>query len=237
MAASILCVEDDANIGRLLTTLLSDAGYAAQWVADGETALERWHGASLILLDLMLPGIDGLSVCREIRARDPAFPLIMLTAKAGTRDVVRGLEIGADDYITKPFDSPILLARIAALLRRRDRQQSSPAGSQAAQFRVGDFILDIDAHTASARGTRMSLTTKEFALLHFFALHPGRAFTRGELLDAVWGVEFDGFDHTVNTHINRLRAKLQGDAATPRYIRTVWGVGYRFVADGNEAES
>lgn len=237
MPRSILCVEDDPHIGRLLMALLGDGGYPAEWVTDGKTALNRWREASLVVLDLMLPDIDGLAVCREIRSGDASLPLIMLTAKAGTRDIVHGLEIGADDYITKPFDGEILLARVAALLRRHDRQRQLTDTASAVQIVVGDLVIDVDAHRASLRGESLSLTAKEFALLVFFAQHPGHAFTRNDLLDAVWGAEFDGFDHTVNTHINRLRNKVEEDPANPHYIHTVWGVGYRFTEDGARTES
>jgi len=224
--ASILCVEDDPDIGRLLVSILGEAGVAAEWVSNGEAALERWRTASLVVLDLMLPGIDGLAVCREIRTHDLEVPIIMLTAKAGTQDVVHGLEIGADDYITKPFDADILLARIRALLRRRTR---TPTGeSPASIMTVGELSIDIEAHRVKLAGQAISLTAKEFALLVLFAQHPGHGFSRGELLDRVWGPEFDGFDHTVNTHINRLRGKIEADPASPAYIHTVWGVGYRF---------
>lgn len=227
MMRPILCVEDDPDIGRLLVSLLGEAGYPAIHVGDGESALARWPEASLVLLDLMLPGIDGLRVAREIRARDSTLPLIMLTAKAATQDVVRGLEIGADDYITKPFDGLILLARVAALLRRHGQTGAAP-GDTKPPILVYDLAIDIDAHRASLRGRPLSLTAKEFALLSLFARHPGRGFSRADLLDAIWGPEFDGFDHTVNTHINRLRNKIEDDPARPRYIHTVWGVGYRF---------
>lgn len=230
MIQPILCVEDDPDIGRLLVAQLGEAEYPAEWVSDGETALKRWPQSSLVILDLMLPGIDGLTVCREIRARDAALPLIMLTAKAGTQDVVHGLEIGADDYITKPFDSQILIARVTALLRRHAR---TVAGHRGSQMRVHDLVIDTDAHLATLRGEPLSLTAKEFALLTLFFCHPGHSFSRSELLDAVWGPEFDGFDHTVNTHINRLRNKIEDNPTEPRYILTVWGVGYRFTADGS----
>ncbi|GAB3670535.1 winged helix-turn-helix domain-containing protein [Salinisphaera aquimarina] len=241
MAERILCVEDDPDIGRLLVAIFGEAGYPADWVQTGEQALERWPDAALVVLDLMLPGIDGLSVCREIRATDTAVPLIMLTAKAGTSDVVTGLEIGADDYMTKPFESRILLARVQALLRRRahDRElASSQPATDAADpppLVVGDLAIDTAAHRVTLAGEPLSLTAKEFALLSLFARHPGRGFTRGELLDEVWGPEFDGFDHTVNTHINRLRGKIEADPAQPRYIHTVWGVGYRFADEVSEA--
>ena len=233
MAQSILCVEDDPDIGRLLVSILEDAGYRAIWVDNGEAALAHWTEAALVVLDLMLPGVDGLTVCREIRAQDLDIPLIMLTAKAGTQDVVHGLEIGADDYITKPFDTDILLARIQALLRRRARH--TPDTAPAAAIRAGALVIDIEAHRALLDGAPLSLTAKEFALLALFARHPGHGFTRGDLLDRVWGPEFDGFDHTVNTHINRLRGKIETDPANPHYIHTVWGVGYRFT-DHVEAE-
>lgn len=236
MSASILCVEDDPDIGRLLMAIFGDAGFAAEWARTGEEALERWPQASLVVLDLMLPGIDGLSVCREIRARDSALPLIMLTAKAGTSDIVRGLEIGADDYMTKPFEAAILLARVQALLRRRSEATGvNDAVAAATPLVFGDLIIDSAAHRASLGGEPLALTAKEFALLSLFASHPGRGFSRGELLDEVWGPEFDGFDHTVNTHINRLRGKIEADPAEPRYIHTVWGVGYRFADAVSEA--
>ena len=234
MSERILCVEDDPDIGRLLMAVLGEAGYPADWVNSGEKALERWRDAQLVVLDLMLPGIDGLEVCSRIRAADADIPLIMLTAKAGTRDVVHGLEMGADDYITKPFDTAIVLARIHALLRRRDRPGSS-APDPAESIEIGGLRIDIAGHRVFLAGTALSLTAKEFALLVLFARNPGRSFSRGELLDQVWGPEFDGFDHTVNTHINRLRGKLEADPARPRYIHTVWGVGYRFAQVGDVA--
>lgn len=229
MDERILCVEDDPHIGRLLMAILGEAGYPADWVTSGKKALTCWPQASLLILDLMLPDSDGLAVCREIRTCDATMPLIMLTAKAGTRDVVRGLEMGADDYITKPFEASILLARVQALLRRRSLASASEHEQSSAPIAAGLLVIDIDKHRATLAGEELSLTAKEFALLTLFARHPGRSFTRGELLDRVWGPEFDGFDHTVNTHINRLRGKIETDLGNPHYIRTVWGVGYRFV--------
>ncbi|MES1926254.1 response regulator transcription factor [Salinisphaera sp. T31B1] len=235
MAQRILCVEDDPDIGRLLMAILGEAGYPADWARTGEQALARWPQASLVLLDLMLPDTDGLTVCREIRRRDSGLPLIMLTAKAGTSDVVRGLEIGADDYMTKPFEASILLARVQALLRRRPPAPADAPAGEATPHVFGELSIDRQAHRVTLSGTPLALTAKEFALLLLFASHPGRVFSRGELLDAVWGPEFDGFDHTVNTHINRLRGKIEADAASPRYIHTVWGVGYRFADAVSEA--
>lgn len=224
MSQLILCVEDDPHIGRILTDLLENAGFDVDWVKGGESALVRWQHASLVLLDLMLPGIDGIAVCRHIRAHDSTLPLIMLTARAATHEVVQGLEMGADDYITKPFESTILLARIASLLRRHGN-----SATEHAKIVVDNLTIDPLAQLASLDDKPLSLTAKEFALLMFFAQHPGQVFSRGELLDAIWGSEFDGFDHTVNTHINRLRNKLEYQPAQPRFIHTVWGVGYRFV--------
>ncbi len=237
MPDRILCVEDNRDIGNLLVTILGQAGYTPEWVTDGERALDRWPQAGLVLLDLMLPRIDGLAVCRQIRQKDATVPIIMLTARAGTRDVVRGLELGADDYITKPFDSSILVARVKALLRRRATMQLAPGlPTPHPAIRHGDLRIDIDRHQVTLHGQAIPLTAKEFALLAMLARHPGRGFTRGELLDSVWGPEFDGFDHTVNTHINRLRGKIEADPSRPMYIHTIWGVGYRF-SDADDHET
>ena len=228
MAERILCVEDDPDIGRLLLAVLDDAGYATDWACDGQIALALWPKASLVLLDLSLPKVDGLSVCREIRQQDANLPLIMLTARAATSDVVRGLELGADDYITKPFEVPVLLARIKALLRRHQALPAEQSSADEPPIKVGDLLIDSAKHRVSLAGSDVPLTAKEFALLELFARHPGRSFSRGELLDQVWGADFDGFDHTVNTHINRLRGKIETNPAEPRFILPVWGRGYRF---------
>ncbi|TFH88531.1 response regulator transcription factor [Billgrantia azerbaijanica] len=238
MAYRILCVEDNAEIGKLLTESLAAADYACDWVRDGEAALALLAGDAaprydLVMLDLMLPGVDGLEVCRRLRRHDSLTPVLMVTAKAAIRDVVVGLEIGADDYVTKPFAMPILLARVQALLRRGGRQVASvDDGIVAAPPLVyGPLVIDVDQHRVTLEGKPVQLTGKEFALLTLFARHPGHGFSRGELLDRVWGEEFDGYDHTVNTHINRLRGKIEANPARPRFIQTVWGVGYRFVGD------
>lgn len=230
MTDTILCVEDDPDIGRLLVSQLTAAGYQVEWVTSGEQALERRQASSLVLLDLMLPGMDGLSVCREIRRVDTGLPLIMLTARAATHEVVRGLEMGADDYITKPFETDILLARVQALLRRRGMTPVTEDSGDAPLV-CGELIIDAGQHQVTLAGKPVSLTAKEFALLSLFAHHPGRSFTRNALLDEIWGPQFDGFDHTVNTHINRLRSKIETNPARPRYILTVWGHGYRFASD------
>ncbi|PMR70474.1 response regulator transcription factor [Halomonas heilongjiangensis] len=237
MSYRVLCVEDNPEIGRLLTESLVAADYACDWVRDGEAALALLGAEAagvrydLVTLDLMLPGMDGLEVCRRLRRQDNQTPVLMVTAKAAIRDVVVGLEIGADDYVTKPFAMPILLARIQALLRRDQRQAPSDDGIVATPPLVcGPLVIDADQHRVLLDDNPLQLTGKEFALLSLFARHPGRSFSRGELLDHVWGEEFDGYDHTVNTHINRLRNKIEADPARPRFIQTVWGVGYRFAA-------
>lgn len=235
MGYRILCVEDNSEIGKLLTESLAAADYACDWVRDGEAALALLTAEAaelrydLVMLDLMLPGVDGLEVCRRLRRRDSLTPVLMVTAKAAIRDVVVGLEIGADDYITKPFAMPILLARVQALLRRGQRPVLADDGVVVTPPLVyGPLVIDADQHRVTLEGKPIQLTGKELTLLSLFARHPGHSFTRGELLDRVWGEEFDGYDHTVNTHINRLRNKIEADPAKPRFIQTVWGVGYRF---------
>lgn len=231
-AAAILLIEDDPQIARLVSTQLGEAGHEVEWVADGRTGLDRFQAGAfdLLVLDLMLPGMDGLDVCRGIRADNHQTPILMLTARADKRDVVLGLEVGADDYLTKPFHSAELAARVQALLRRRLRGQESPPAETS--LRCGPLTMNPDKRKASINGRTVMLTAKEFDLLLLFCRHPGRAFSRGDLLDAVWGAEFEGYDHTVNTHINRLRNKIETDAGKPRFIQTVWGVGYRFAEPG-----
>lgn len=227
-AAAILLIEDDAQIARLVSTQLQEAGYATEWIADGRAGLDRVgaHGFDLLILDLMLPGMHGLDVCRRMRAERNPVPILMLTARADKHDVVRGLEVGADDYLTKPFHGDELMARVQALLRRSSR--GAEVSQPAAPLACGPLTIEPDKHKVRVDGRAIELTAKEFDLLLLFCRHPGRAFSRGELLDTVWGMEFEGYDHTVNTHINRLRNKIEADANKPRFIQTVWGVGYRF---------
>ncbi|MEQ6887282.1 response regulator transcription factor [Halomonas sp. CS7] len=243
MPYRILCVEDNPEIGKLLSERLAEAGHRCDWVTDGETALAALEDATsgsaydLVMLDLMLPGIDGLEVCRRLRRRDSHTPVLMVTAKAAIRDVVLGLELGADDYVTKPFHMPILMARVQALLRRGSRQAEGDDGIvDTPPLVCGALVIDAAQHRVTLDGHPVQLTGKEFALLSLFARHPGHGFTRAELLDRVWGEEFDGYDHTVNTHINRLRKKIEADPARPCFIQTVWGVGYRFVDPTTEDE-
>jgi DNA-binding response OmpR family regulator len=228
----VLFIEDDAQIGELVAGQLRELGHAVHWAQDGAEGFQAYQDEDfdLVILDLRLPSLHGLDICRRIREDDPFIPIVMLTAKAEKRDVVRGLELGADDYITKPFSSSELVARIHALFRRiaADRSQSAGATPPDDALQFNGLTVYPERHKVTCDGEPVHLTTKEFDLLLLFARHPGRAFSRTELLTEVWGMQFDGYDHTVNTHINRLRGKIEPDPSEPTYIRTVWGVGYRF---------
>ncbi len=231
-AAHVLVVEDDADLAHLIASTLQGEGFDVDVARDGAVGLERALGdlgpaPDVVVLDLMLPALDGLEVCRRVRAARPEVLVLMVTAKSGELDRVVGLEIGADDYVTKPFSLRELAARVKALLRRKAALQAhADAGGEPLEF--GRLRIDPRARTVELDGRDVHLTTREFDLLEQFARAPGRVFRRAELLDRVWGAGFDGFDHTVNSHINRLRAKLEPDPGDPTFIRTVWGVGYRF---------
>ncbi len=228
----VLIVEDDRDIADLVALHLGSLPLECDWAADGLAALERTRQSryDLVVLDLMLPGIDGLEVARRLRAEAPETYVLMLTAKATELDRVLGLEVGADDYLTKPFSVLELVARVKAAFRRID---ASPAASEEAieTVTVGDLSIDRTRRTVTVAERELHLTAREFDLLLFFARHPGHVFTRSQLLDEVWGYGHDGYEHTVNSHINRLRGKLEPDPGQPRYIQTVWGVGYRFAED------
>ncbi len=228
--ATILVIEDDPDIADLLKIHLSDLGYAVDRAADGKTGLEKALQGNhvLVILDLMLPELDGLEVCKRIRAQNPYLPILMLTAKAEELDKVLGLELGADDYLTKPFSLRELIARVKALFRRIEIEQESRQRDTAQPLRFGDLIVDPEKRKVTLRDHTIELTAKEFDLLMLFAQHPGRAYSRQELLDLVWGYQYAGYSHTVNTHINRLRSKIEDDPSAPRYVKTVWGLGYRF---------
>ncbi|MFB6230550.1 MAG: response regulator transcription factor [Salinibacter sp.] len=231
----VLFIEDDPEIGNLVCEELREHGCEVDWHrtgTDGWAHFQR-EDPALVVLDLRLPATDGMDVLRRIRETDPHVPVVILSAKAEKRDVVRGLELGADDYVTKPFSSSELIARIEALLRRVEAERDRHAQEEVEEIRVGPLTIYPKQHRAQMAGDPVDLTSKEFDLLLQFAQHPGRAFSRGELLNRVWGEEFDGFDHTVNTHINRLRDKIEPDSDDPTLIQTVWGVGYRF-ADPQE---
>lgn len=228
MERTILLVEDDDAIAEVVGLHMADAGFRVRRAADGRTALQAVdrENIDLVLLDLMLPDVDGLDVCRLVRARPAYLPIIIISARASETHRVLGLELGADDYVPKPFSALELVARARAFFRRMDRQQT-PMPAQA-MLRFGDHTLDMERRTLERHGIEVSLTLREFDLLAFLVRHPGRVFSRGELLARVWGTGFDGYDHTVNSHINRLRAKLEPDPHHPVHLETVWGVGYRF---------
>ncbi len=230
MAHHILVAEDQADIRDLIVLNLQHAGYEVQAVADGTAALasQAERASDLLVLDLMMPGLDGLEVCKALRARGRATPILMLTAKSTELDRVLGLELGADDYLTKPFSMAELLARVKALLRRAELlRHAQSASAPASRVCNGELEIVPGRREARVAGRVLDFTALEFDLLLHFASHPGRVFSRAQLLDAVWGYSHDGYEHTVTTHINRLRAKVEQDPMQPRFILTVRGAGYK----------
>jgi DNA-binding response OmpR family regulator len=240
MPSHILVAEDQADIRELIVLNLRQAGHEVVAVADGQAALDSQleRASDLLVLDLMMPKLDGLEVCKALRARGRATPILMLTAKSTELDRVLGLELGADDYLTKPFSMAELLARVKALLRRAEllraaqSAQASGAASASTAQRVHNGELEIlpsrrEVRIAGKSAAPLEFTALEFDLLLHFANHPGRVFSRAQLLDVVWGYSHDGYEHTVTTHINRLRAKLEQDPMNPRFILTVRGAGYK----------
>ncbi|TFG58258.1 MAG: response regulator transcription factor [Spirochaetales bacterium] len=228
---SILLIEDDKEIADIIAMHIADMGMSADIVRDGRQGLEKAQTAefSLIILDIMLPGLDGLSVCKKIREKNPYVPILMLTAKSEEIDRVLGLEIGADDYMTKPFSVRELAARIKALLRRaRTGKTALTETTQKGVVRFKEFILDPEKRKVTFKGKTLELTVKEFELLDLFMRSPGRTYSRNSLLQLIWGYQYEGYEHTVNSHINRLRVKIEQDPGNPKYLKTVWGVGYRF---------
>lgn len=233
MNEQLLIVEDDDAIAEALSVHMRGAGYHTHRESDGVRAIQAIEGRrwDLVLLDLMLPGVDGWDVCRRLRQVCPDVPVIMLSARSAEAHRVLGLEMGADDYLAKPFSMLELVARVRALLRRVEQlRNGTPA--QPLHFSFGTCRLDVARRQLHRCGRTLALTLREFDLLHFLLRHRGQAFSRSELLGRVWGAGFDGYEHTVNSHINRLRAKIEVDPREPRLIVTVWGVGYRF--DGGE---
>ncbi len=225
----ILVVEDDPDISHLLEIHLRDCAFEVDVARDGVAGFERARDGdyAMIVLDLMLPGIDGLEICRRLRERSSGVPILMLTAKSTELDRVLGLELGADDYLTKPFSILELQARVRAILRRVERATQALA-IDAERIEIDGLAIDVAGRGVSLAGVSIDLTAKEFDLLLHFARHPGRVFSRAQLLDQVWGYGHNGYEHTVNSHINRLRKKIEPEPARSQYIETVWGVGYRF---------
>ena len=228
MTQRILVIEDERDIADLIDLHLRDLDYAVTIARDGNAGLRQATSRpwDMIILDLRLPGIDGLEICRQIRRTSQYVPILMLTSKSSELDRVVGLEVGADDYVTKPFSVLELKARVRAMLRRSQlpeaaRDRSPPTVT------VGNLTIDPATRHASVRDQAVELTAKEFDLLLHFANNPGRVFKRTQLLDSVWGYGHAGYEHTVNSHINRLRAKIESDPTHPELIVTVWGVGYK----------
>ena len=227
----ILIIEDDTDIAELIEINVRDLGFEIAKSHNGEEGLQMAleNEYKLIILDLMLPALGGMEVCKRIRKQDAHTPILMLTAKSEELDKVLGLESGADDYLTKPFSIRELLARIKANIRRVEvdaEHQEQQVLQEPMQY--GSLYIDYGKRKVTLEGQKIELTPKEFDLLTLFASHPGKTFSREKLLEKVWGYQFDGYDHTVNSHINRLRNKIEKDPPNPVYLKTVWGVGYRF---------
>lgn len=225
----VLIVEDDLEIINLLKIHLSDLDCEVVSEVDGQAGLDRVpdFNPDLIILDITLPSVDGLEICRRIRATSNV-PIIMLTAKSEEIDRVLGLEIGADDYITKPFSVREFIARVKAIFRRTKMDGETAERQKEVILKFKNLTIDIEKRKVILNDSRIELSPKEFELLTLMASKPGRSYTRSELLKLIWGYDFEGYEHTVNAHINRLRAKIEPDMAAPTYIMTTWGVGYKF---------
>lgn len=227
----ILIVEDERDIASLLALHLNDANFDVSLAADGHEGMQlafsqKWD---LIILDIRLPGVDGLTICRALRREMAYIPILMLTSKSSELDRVLGLELGADDYVTKPFSVSELVARVKAIFRRIESvEKRYPGGAEF--LSIGDLTIDTSGREVKKNATHLPLTAREFDLLLHFARHPGQVFSRAQLLDSVWGYGHEGYEHTVNSHINRLRSKIESDPAKPELIVTCWGVGYKFDA-------
>ncbi|MFV0263400.1 MAG: response regulator [Kluyvera sp.] len=231
-AKKILLVEDDQDIATLLRLNLQDEGYQIVHEADGARALLQleqnvWDA---VILDLMLPGVDGLEICRRIRQMTRYLPVIIISARTSETQRVVGLEMGADDYLPKPFSVLELIARVKALFRRQEAMGQS-IRLESGTIACHGLTIDPLSRQVQLRGEAVELTPREFDLLYWFARHPGEVFSRLSLLENVWGYQHEGYEHTVNTHINRLRVKIERDPAEPEIILTVWGKGYKFATD------
>jgi DNA-binding response OmpR family regulator len=225
----VLIIEDEAPLVELLQLHLHDLGCHVTSFDNGRNGL-AWaqsHVFDLLILDINLPGIDGLEVCRQLRQLGIKSPILMLTARTDERDKIAGLETGADDYVTKPFSIREFIARVKAMFRRTD-MDSEARLSELPVIRYRELEIDRAKHKVTVGGKRVDLTPKEFDLLLLLASNPGVTYNRRELLERAWGFDFEGYEHTVNSHINRLRSKIERDPDNPEYVLTTWGVGYRF---------
>ncbi len=258
MTDTVLIVEDELDIVNLIKVNLTELAIETQHASDGKQALELAlnNNFDVVLLDVMLPGMSGLDICRQLRDKKPEQAIIMLTSRNSEADRVVGLELGADDYMAKPFSVRELQARVRSQLRRvhmmaelhahqnNDEKQSDvPHGtlsenatnepvSTNEKIQIGDLSINTLTHKVCLSDQELDLTSTEFELLQFFAAHPEQVFSRAQLLDSVWGYKHSGYEHTVNSHINRLRSKLESDLSKPKIIQTVWGVGYKFNPEG-----
>jgi DNA-binding response OmpR family regulator len=225
---NVLVVEDDRSISDLLEIHLKDLNCKIIKSYDGKDGLELavQNNYDLIVLDIMLPNVDGLQICKEVRKKEDYTPILMLTSKSEEIDKVIGLELGADDYLTKPFGVREFIARVKAIFRRTEAMQKEIENQS--DIAIGDIVIEISKRRVTLKGDRLELTPKEFDLLLLLASHPGKTYTREQLLDILWGYQYSGYEHTVNSHINRLRSKIEKDLSNPNYILTSWGVGYRF---------
>lgn len=230
----VILVEDNKDISDLVKLHLSDIGISVEVFYDGVSAWNdiQQKDYDLIILDIMLPGMDGLEICKKIRSNNKIYtPVLMLTSRASEMDRVLGLELGADDYLTKPFSLMEMVARVKALIRRHDAM--SPVACKVEELMFSGLSINTQTREVLKEHRSLELTAKEFDLLVYFARHPGQVFDRTQLLDKVWGYGHEGYEHTVNSHINRLRSKLETDPRAPEFIKTVWGVGYQFIAIAN----
>lgn len=231
MDKKILIIEDDNNISDLIKLHLEDINIQTHCIFNGAHAWTHFQNNhyDLVILDIMLPGMDGLELCKRIRDSESSYtPVLMLTSRSSETDRVLGLELGADDYLTKPFSLIELVARVKALLRRVDAIKTMPVEEN--QLHFDGLSIIPDSRQVLRDNINLELTAKEFDLLFYFANHPKQVFSRIQLLDNIWGYSHEGYEHTVNSHINRLRGKLEPDPRNPRFIKTIWGVGYQFIA-------
>lgn len=225
----ILLVEDEASLAEPLIFLLEREGFSVVHAADGISALQEFekHNFDIVLLDLMLPGMSGTEVCKQLR-QISAVPIIMVTARDSEIDKVVGLELGADDYVTKPYSSRELIARIRAVLRRGGEVEVEEESDNPAVLEVGQVRLDVDRHTVTIAGNPVNMPLKEFDLLEYMMRNSGRVLTRGQLIDRIWGVDYEGDTKTLDVHVKRLRSKIEPDPKHPKTLVTVRGLGYRF---------
>ena len=226
----VLIIEDDPNIVELLSIHLTDLGCAVTSVQKGLDALAaaKTQPYSLIILDIMLPGINGMEICRQVRLTDRSTPVMILSAKSEEIDKVLGLETGADDYLTKPFSIREFIARVKVIFRRTEELPPENKATPLLHMQFGELEIDLDKRKVTLSHARIELSPREFDLLALLASNPGKSYSRRRLLNLVWGYDFEGYEHTVNSHINRLRSKIERNISEPQYILTTWGVGYRF---------